>query len=449
MGPSSEVSAFRTPEVVPFGELVDDCSYFWRPCVDRLARLLSGLREEEFYELAVPEERISWLPKIREKGIVASLGWGLAPTVSMLTEPDFLVASEPIFRAGYLKELLNPHDSFGSALAAAMRVTRVLKDELVVMSDVNTGLIDVRQAKPGTELPTELRDGGREDELFLLADNLPKDLDSALEDLGEVSRDWNRLGEATVVVVRTSRKLGVKEFEEARRLKLVVTATHGLDHIDLEEARKRAIVVERAPVRARAVAELTLGLILDLARGISLGDRRMREGDWAKRRLKGFELAGRKVGIISMGVVGSEIASLLEAVGMEVSFYDKYRSGGLPLKDLLRESDIVVLASPLTEETRGMIGRGEIELMKDGAYLVNVGRGELVDLEALVDALDRGKLAGAALDVFPKEPPFKENSYERLKDMDNVILTPHIGGNTRESDRRIVREVLRILGKWF
>ncbi len=439
-----EVSAFRTSEVVSFGDLTE-CSYFWRPCVGRLARILSGIREEEFYELAIPQERLTWLPKVRERGIVASLGWGLAPTASILTEPDFLAASEPVFRSGYLRDLVNPHDDFGSALTAAMRVTRILKDRLVVMSDVDTGLRGVRHVRPGAEFPLETG----EDELFLLADNIPKELDEKLEDLGEVTRDWNRLEEATVAVIRTSRKLGAKELAAAARLKLIITATHGLDHVDLTEARRRAIIVERAPVRARAVAELTLGLILDLARGISAGDRRMRAGEWAKRRLKGFEVVGKRVGIISMGVVGSEIASLLRAVGMEVSFYDKYRDGGKPLEELLRESDIVVLASPLTEETRGMIGRAELSLMKDGAYLVNVGRGELVDLDALIEALESGKLAGAALDVYPREPPFGEEAYERLSGLDNVILTPHIGGNTRESDRRIVREVMAILGRWF
>ncbi|MDK2372802.1 MAG: NAD(P)-dependent oxidoreductase [Candidatus Korarchaeota archaeon] len=427
-----------------FGEL-SDCSYFWKPCVDRLAKILSGVREEEFYELAIPREKLSWLPKVREKGVLASLGWGLAPTASILTEPDFLAASEPVFRAGYLRDLLNPHDDFGSSLTAAMRVTRTLKDRLVVMSDVATGLKGVTHVAPGQYFSMS----PDREELFLLADNLPKELDNKLENLGEVTRDWNRLDEATIIVVRTSRSLGSEEFEKASRLKLVITATHGLDHIDVSEAKRRAIIVERAPVRARAVAELTLGLILDLARGISLGDRRMREGEWAKRRLKGFEISGKKVGIISMGVVGSEIASLLRAVGMEVSFYDKYKDGGKPLDDLLKESDIVVLASPLTEETKGMIGRRELSLMKEGAYLVNVGRGELVDLEALIDSLESGKLAGAALDVFPKEPPFGEDAYDRLSHLDNVVLTPHIGGNTRESDRRIVREVLGILGKWF
>ncbi len=439
-----EVSAFRTSEVVSFGES-GDCSYFWKPCVNRLAKILSGVREEEFYELAIPRERLSWLPKVRERGVVASLGWGLAPTASILTEPDFLAASEPVFREGYLRDLLNPHDDFGSSLTAAMRVTRTLKDKLVVMSDVNIGLEGVTHVAPGDDFTIN----PDREELFLLADNLPKELDYELEGLGEVTRNWNRLDEATVIIVRTSRGLGREEFRVANRLKLVITATHGLDHIDLSEARRRAVIVERAPVRARAVAELTLGLILDLARGISLGDRRMREGMWAKRRLKGFEVSGKRVGIISMGIVGSEIANLLRAVGMEVSFYDKYKDGGKPLDELLRESDIVVLASPLTEETKGMIGRRELSLMKDGAYLVNVGRGELVDLDALIDSLESGKLAGAALDVFPKEPPFGEDSYERLSHLDNVILTPHIGGNTRESDRRIVREVLGILAKWF
>ena len=439
-----EVSAFRTSEVVSFGEL-SDCSYFWKPCVDRLSRILSGVREEEFYELAIPRERLSWLPEVRKRGVIASLGWGLAPTASILTEPDFLAASEPIFRAGYLRGLLNPHDDFGSSLTAAMRVTRTLKDRLVVMSDVDPGLEGVTQVSPGDDFSLS----PDKEELFLLADNLPKELDHRLESLGEVTRDWNRLDEATVVVIRTSKSLGPEEFRVAGRLKLVITATHGLDHIDLSEAKRRAVIVERAPVRARAVAELTLGLILDLARGISLGDRRMREGEWAKRRLKGFEVSGKSVGIISMGVVGSEIASLLRAVGMKVSFYDKYRDGGKPLEELLRESDIVVLASPLTEETKGMIGRRELSLMKDGAYIINVGRGELIDLEALIDSLESGKLAGAALDVFPKEPPFGEDAYERLSRLENVILTPHIGGNTRESDRRIVREVMGILGRWF
>ncbi len=439
-----EVSAFRTSEVVPFGDLTD-CSYFWKPCVSRLARCLSGTREEDFYDLAAPREGIPWLQEVKKKGVVASLGWGLAPTASILTEPDFLAASEPIFSAGYLSDLLNPYDDFGTALTAAMRVTRVLKDRLVVMSDVPTGLKNVNQVLPGANF--EIR--SNDEELFLLADNLPKELDTRLEELGSVTRDWERMDEATVIVVRTSKKVRKEEMERAGRLKLIVTATHGLDHVDLEEAKRRAIIVERAPVRARAVAELTLGLILDLARGISLGDRKMRAGDWAKRRLKGFELVGKRVGIISMGVVGSEIAQLLKAVGMDVSFYDKYKDGGKPLERLLRESDVVVLASPLTKETKGMIGKKELEIMKEGALLVNVGRGELVELEALIEALESGKLGGAALDVFPKEPPFGDAIYERLRDLDDVILTPHIGGNTLESDRRIVKEVVSILAKWF
>ena len=429
--------------MVPFGE--NKCSYFWNPCIRKLANLLTGMREEDFYNLISTNEKIEWLADVRKKAVTASIGWGLAPVASILTRPDFLAASEPVFKHGYLLDLINPYDSFGDALAATMRITRKLKDELVVMSDASTGLINVREVPPGGSFEVE-PDG---EELFLVADNLPRDLDRKLERFGEVTRNWNRLEESTVVIVRTSSKLGRKEMKLARRLKLVVTATHGLDHIDLNEAKRRAIIVERAPVRARAVAELTLGLILDLARGISLGDRKIRSGEWAKKRLKGFELAGRNAGIVSMGVVGSEISSILSRVGMNVSFYDKYRGGGKPLERLLRESDVIVIASPLTEETKGMIGRKELEIVKDGAIIVNVGRGEVIDLEALLDHLESGKIGGAAIDVFPKEPPFSDSIYGRLRELDNVVLTPHIGGNTLESDRRITKEVTRIIARWF
>ena len=403
------------------------------------------MREEEFYDLAIPRERPVWIRDLRNIGMIASLGWGLAPTTAVLTEPDFIAASEPLFRSGYLVNLINSYESFGAALNAAMRFTRTLKDRLTVISDVQTGLKGVRVLSPREKFQIKPDN----EELFLLAENVSKELDRYLEEVGEVTRDWNRIEEATVMIIRTSKKVNSKEMERARRLKLIITATHGLDHIDIEEARKRAIIVERAPVRARAVAELTLALALDLARGISLGDRRMRSGQWIKENLKGMELRGKRAGIISMGIVGSEIASLLRAIGMEVSFYDKYKDGGKPLQRLLKESDIVVLASPLTEETRGMIGKKELEAMKDGALLINVGRGELIDLNALIEALDSGKLGGAALDVFPTEPPFGEDSYRRLSKMDNVVLTPHIGGNTRESDGRITQEVMRIVGKWF
>jgi D-3-phosphoglycerate dehydrogenase len=150
-----------------------------------------------------------------------------------------------------------------------------------------------------------------------------------------------------------------------------------------------------------------------------------------------------------MGIVGREVAEVLKGIGMHVDYYDRYRTGGRSLERLLRESDIVVLTSPLTEETRGLIGRREIAMMKDGAILVNVGRGELLDLDAALEALETGKLGGLGLDVYPREPPFGDEAFERLRNMDNVILTPHLGGSSEEAERRIVSEVLGIMGKWF
>jgi D-3-phosphoglycerate dehydrogenase len=410
----------------------------------KLSDLLLGLREEDFYEIARPRGEFYWIERYRGWNI-AAVGWGLAPTASKLTRADLTLASSPIFSNGYLSELNNPYDDFGSAVNAAMRLNLKLKDELAIVSDVATGMRGVSQYYPGDRIQTNPSG----DELILVADNIPKDLDKELEPYGEVSRDWNRLEDATVLIIRTDRKLDADDFSRAPMLKLIITATHGLDHIDIEEAKRRAVIVERAPVRARSVAELALGIILALARGIAYSDRKMRELEWVKGRVRGFELAGRRAGVISMGIVGREVAEVLKGIGMHVDYYDKYRTGGRSLERLLRESDIIVLTSPLTEETRGLIGRREIAMMKDGAILVNVGRGELLDLDAALEALETGKLGGLGLDVYPREPPFGDSAFERLRNMDNVILTPHLGGSSEEAERRMLSEILGIMGKWF
>ncbi len=404
-----------------------------------------GLREEEFYELARPTGELGWIDRYRDKWALAAVGWGLAPTASALTGASVTLASTPLFSEGYLSELRNPYDDFGSAVNAVMRLNLVMKDRLAIVSDVNTGMRCVNQYLPGDRISL---DWSRE-ELILVADNLPKELDSELEAYGEVSRNWGRIEEATALVIRTDRRIGREELARAPMLKLIVTATHGLDHIDIEEARRRAIIVERAPVRARAVAELALGMILSLSRGICSSDRMMREGLWAKGRVRCSELAGRRAGIISMGIVGSEIAELLRSIGMHVDYYDKYKAGGKSLERVLRESDVVVLAAPLTEGTRGLIGRRELSIMRDGAILINVGRGELLDLEAALEALESGKLGGLGLDVFPREPPFSDPTFGRLLEFDNVVVTPHLGGTSLEAERRIVDEVARIFGKWM
>ncbi|MCS7103137.1 MAG: hypothetical protein NZ992_04550, partial [Candidatus Korarchaeum sp.] len=151
----------------------------------------------------------------------------------------------------------------------------------------------------------------------------------------------------------------------------------------------------------------------------------------------------------SMGLVGSEIAELLRSIGMQVDYYDKYKVGGSSLERVLKESDVIVLASPLTEETKGLIGKKEFSMMKEGVILINVGRGELIDLEAALEALESGKLGGLGLDVFPREPPFGDAIFERLLGFNNVVLTPHLGGTSLESERRVIDEVTRIFSKWL
>ncbi len=216
----------------------------------------------------------------------------------------------------------------------------------------------------------------------------------------------------------------------------------GVDNVDLDAATDAGVVVTvTAGANAVAVAELAVGLILDLARGISRHDARARQGEW--RREVGAEVAGKTLGVVGAGRIGRELAIRARALGMRLLYTDPRRLraedeavlglGYLPLEDLLRASDFVSLHAPLTAETVHMIGREQIDLMKPTAYLVNTARGELVDEAALAAALVTGRLAGAALDVRAAEPP---HAPDRLC-LDSVILTPHIGSHTTEAILRM------------
>jgi len=256
-----------------------------------------------------------------------------------------------------------------------------------------------------------------------------------------------RVRDVDVLVVRSRTKVTRRVVEAARRLKAVMRAGVGVDNIDLEAARERGVVVVNTPgAPAESVAELTMAFALCLARRIPLLDRSMKEGRWLKGTV-GVELRGRTMGIIGLGSVGSIVARLAKAFGMRVVAYDPYvpRERAeelgvelLSLEELLSTSDFVTIHVPLTPETRGMIGRREISLMKDGAFLINTSRGEVVDEEALYEALTTGKLAGAALDVYQREPPPPDHPLIKL---DNVICTPHIGGSTGEAQLRIAESM--------
>lgn len=267
-----------------------------------------------------------------------------------------------------------------------------------------------------------------------------------------------RVGDYDALVVRSGTKVTRKVLEEGKRLKAVARAGVGLDNIDLEAARERGVTVFNTPeAPSNAVAELVLGLVLAVARGIPHGDAGLKAGRWEKKKLMGFELSGKTLGVIGFGRIGYALARKAVCLGMRVLAYDvvldklmdHVREAGAEASDmdtLLRESHIVSIHVPLLPQTRHLIGREEIAKMRRGAILVNASRGGVVDEEALMEALDSGHLAGAALDVFESEP----HPNPRLVGRSNVVCTPHIGSQTVEAQRAngvlVARKLVELLG---
>ncbi|GJM44817.1 MAG: hypothetical protein DHS20C21_16590 [Gemmatimonadota bacterium] len=259
--------------------------------------------------------------------------------------------------------------------------------------------------------------------------------------------------DADVLIVRSSTKLTAEVIQAARRLKVIGRAGIGVDNIDMEAASEREIRVINTPgATTTSVAELTLGAMLSLARWIHAGDASVHAGEWNRSQFQGFELKGKLLGIIGMGRIGREVARLAQAFGMRVVAHDPFLPGksvgGVPLEtmdNVLSRADFVSLHVPLDDESKGLLGRDELEKMKRGAYLLNFGRGGLVDEEVLADLLDRGHLAGCALDTYATEPPGA--TIDRLRDHKRSLLLPHLGAQTREGQIRVGMELVDAVAK--
>lgn len=242
-------------------------------------------------------------------------------------------------------------------------------------------------------------------------------------------------------------------------LRLLVRAGSGLDNLDLATVRERGIELVRIPgPGAQAVAELTFGLMIALARSIVLADRHLRNAHWAKSELVGYNLRGKRLGVVGLGSIGTRVATLGLAWGMRpigvVAHPSEERARsfaaqGVDLADLervLEESDFISLHVPLDDATRGMIGADQLARIKPGAFLVNIARGGVVDEAALLGALQPGgRLRGAALDVHVAEG---EGRRSPLADLPNVVLTPHIGAQTVDAQEEIGREVVAIIDRF-
>ncbi|HLF73546.1 MAG TPA: hydroxyacid dehydrogenase [Anaerolineales bacterium] len=257
------------------------------------------------------------------------------------------------------------------------------------------------------------------------------------------------------LIVRGRTRVTATVMQAAPRLKVIGRAGVGVDNIDLEAAKRQHITVVNAPMStSMAVAELTFGLLLAVAREIPRADAAMKQGQWLKKELEGVELNGKTLGIIGLGRIGVEMGRRAAAFGMNVIAYDPLISeddikqrGAEPvsLQELYAWSDFISLHLPLNVQTRDFIGPVAFSQMKDGVRIVCAARGGIIDESALLEALNRGKVAGAALDVFSQEPPGLTETVSHPR----LIATPHIGAQTVEAQARasedIAHEVLSAL----
>jgi D-3-phosphoglycerate dehydrogenase / 2-oxoglutarate reductase len=257
-----------------------------------------------------------------------------------------------------------------------------------------------------------------------------------------------------MVGIRSRTKLREEVFAAADRLIAVGCFCIGTNQVSLPSARIRGIPVFNAPFsNTRSVAELTIGEIVMLMRRIFPRSVQAHEGGWDKSATDSTEVRGKTLGIVGYGNIGAQLSTLAEAMGMKVIYFDvidKLRHGNAEpcktLDDLLAQSDVVSLHVPETPQTKNMMGEAQFRAMKKGAYFINNARGTTVDVDALAQALKDKHLRGAVVDTFPKEPAGnKEKFVSPLQGLDNVILTPHIGGSTEEAQERIGAEVARKL----
>lgn len=258
--------------------------------------------------------------------------------------------------------------------------------------------------------------------------------------------------------IRSKTHVNAKTLQAYPELEALGTFCIGTNQVDLKAASTLGLPVFNAPYsNTRSVAELVLAEVISLSRKICEISMQLHRGEWNKKAKGSYEVRGKSLGIVGYGHIGTQVGILAEAFGMNVFYYDIVTK--LPLgnakavdsfKELLEVSDFVTLHVPETEQTKNMMAQKELSHMKEGSYLINASRGTVVDHKALKETLISGKIAGAAIDVYPKEPRQNGPGFEsELLGMENVILTPHIGGSTEEAQKAIGEEVSLSLHKYF
>ncbi len=303
---------------------------------------------------------------------------------------------------------------------------------------------------------------------FLLLENLHPSALNVLQKAGYENIDAltgalpqdqliERIRDVHFIGIRSRTQLTAEVLEHAEKLVAIGCFCIGTNQVDLQAARERGIAVFNAPYsNTRSVAELVLAEAILLLRGIPARNASAHRGGWLKSAENAFETRGKTLGIVGYGSIGSQLSVLAEGLGMHVIFHDviaKLPLGNArqvaSLPELLAQSDVVSLHVPEVASTQWMMGADQISQMKPGAILINAARGTVVEIEPLAEALRAGHLAGAAIDVFPVEPRSNKDEFESpLRGLDNVILTPHIGGSTMEAQANIGIEVAEKLVRY-
>ncbi len=289
----------------------------------------------------------------------------------------------------------------------------------------------------------------------LIADPVSSAVITELQNLGVEVDDLSSLPKEDLIdrvkdyecmVVRSATKVRKDMIDKMEKMKLIIRGGVGIDNIDVSYAEGKDIKVMNTPAASSAsVAELVIAHMFALSRHIVKGTIGIKEGKWDKKQLKGTELLNKTLGILGVGRIGKELIKRAKALGMKVIAYDPYVRledvDMVELDTLLGDSDYISIHTPLTDETRHLIGIEAFRKMKQDAIVVNCARGGVVDEKALLDALKDGKITGAALDVYEVEPPETSG----LMELTNVTFTPHIGASTKEAQGRIGEEVVRII----
>jgi D-3-phosphoglycerate dehydrogenase / 2-oxoglutarate reductase len=265
------------------------------------------------------------------------------------------------------------------------------------------------------------------------------------------------IADAHFVGIRSRTQLTAEIFESAKKLVAVGCFCIGTNQVDLEAATRKGVVVFNAPFsNTRSVAELVIAEAILLLRGVAEKNAKAHRGEWQKSAANSFEIRGKKLGVIGYGNIGMQLGVIAEGLGMQVQFFDvtnKLPMGNArqvpTLKQLLNSSDVVSLHVPENRSTQNMMASAQLAEMKAGSILINASRGTVVDIDALAEHLESGRLGGAAIDVFPVEPRSNDEEFvSPLRRFDNTFLTPHIGGSTIEAQENIGMEVAEKLARY-